>query len=291
MLPVLFLYGSLINDVRTLIAANNLTAAQQAVHAAGNTPEAAAALSWMARAELEKKDYARADRLASQTRTMADAFLRARKLDADPYLPTAVGAAIEVHAQALAAEGERAEAIPYLQQQLRLFAGTSITERIRKNINLLGMEGKPAPALEESEWLGTRPPSLASLRGRAVLLFFWAHWCVDCKAEVPVLADLEKKFGARLAIIGPTRFYGYVAGGEEAPPAVEKQYIDRVRREFYAALPGMPAPLSSANFQTYGSSTTPTLVLIDPNGIVRFYHPGAVSELELANRVQAVLSR
>ena len=51
----------------------------------------------------------------------------------------------------------------------------------------------------------------------------------------------------------------------------------------------MPAPLSEANFQAYGASTTPTVVLLDRAGIVRFYHPGAVSEPELTARVQALL--
>jgi hypothetical protein len=51
----------------------------------------------------------------------------------------------------------------------------------------------------------------------------------------------------------------------------------------------MPAPLSAANFLTYGASTTPTLILIDRAGVVRFYHPGAASEAELAVRIQAVL--
>ena len=40
----------------------------------------------------------------------------------------------------------------------------------------------------------------------------------------------------------------------------------------------MAVPVSAANFPTYGASTTPTLVLLDPIGMVRFYHPGAASE-------------
>jgi thiol-disulfide isomerase/thioredoxin len=123
-----------------------------------------------------------------------------------------------------------------------------------------------------------------------VLLFFWAHWCPDCKAEAPVLASLKNTYGPKgLVLVGPTRLYGYVAGGEEAAPATEKQYIDQVRRRYYAALADMPAPLGAANFLTYGASTTPTLILIDAAGVVRFYHPGAASEPELSGRIQAIL--
>jgi hypothetical protein len=83
--------------------------------------------------------------------------------------------------------------------------------------------------------------------------------------------------------------YGYAAGGEEAAPAAEKQYIEQVRRRYYAALADMPVPLGAANFLAYGASTTPTLILIDRAGVVRFYHPGAASEPELSARIQAIL--
>jgi hypothetical protein len=96
---------------------------------------------------------------------------------------------------------------------------------------------------------------------------------------------------AGLVLVGPTRLYGYVAGGAEAAPAAEKQCIEQVRRQHYAALAGMPVPIGAANFLTYGASTTPTLILIDRAGVVRFYHPGAVSEQELSARIQALLAQ
>jgi thiol-disulfide isomerase/thioredoxin len=296
MVPALFLFASLVNDVRSLIAQHNLAAADQQIQVyqkrAGTTPELAAAVSWMARGALDGRNYDQADKYAIETRKLSDSLLTARKLDAEPWLPLAVGASIEVHAQVLAARGERPEAVDYLRQQLKAFAATSIGERIRKNINLLSMEGKPAPALEENEWLGSKPPTLAALRGHPVMLFFWAHWCADCKGEVPILAALLKKFAPQgLVLVGPTRLYGYAAGGEDAPPAAERQYIEKVRREFYSPLPAMPVPVSAANFLTYGSSTTPTIVLIDPRGIVRFYHPGTLPEAELAAQIQKMLAK
>jgi thiol-disulfide isomerase/thioredoxin len=283
----------IVNGVRGLIAQHDLAGAErlardwQARNPASS--QLAAALSWLARANLEAKNFDQADAFAGEARKMASRFLIGQKVDDDPWLPTAVGAAIEVHAQVMAARGERAEAILYLQGQLKQFAGTSLSERISKNINLLGLEGKPAPPLDLSQWLGDKPPTLADLRGHPILLFFWAHWCGDCKAEVAIVANIRRTFAPNgLVVVGPTRLYGYVAGGEEAPADKEKRYIEDVRRRYYDALAGMPVPMSAANFITYGTSSTPTLVLIDRAGLVRYYHPGAVPEAELSARIRAL---
>lgn len=294
MVPALLLYVSLVNDVRTLIARNDLANAERETRAyqaqVGPTPELAAALSWISRGAFDAGKLDQAEAYAAQARTVADRFLGARRVDADPWLPTAIGAAIEVHAGVLAGRGERPEALAYLREQLRLFRGTSIAERIRKNVNLLDLAGKPAPPLDESDWIGAKPPAFASLRGHPVLLFFWAHWCGDCKAEAPVIADLQRIYGPKgLVLIAPTKLYGYVTGGEEASPAAEKRYIEEVHKRYY---PGLEAvPVSAANFLAYGASSTPTIVLIDAAGVVRFYHPGALSGSELSARIQTVMKK
>ncbi|HEX3880328.1 MAG TPA: TlpA disulfide reductase family protein [Bryobacteraceae bacterium] len=295
MLPLFFLYAALVDNVRGLIAQQNFDAAEKQARAAemrGATPDVAEAFSWIARGELEAKRFEKAEAAATETRKVSDTLLRRRKLDAEPVLPLALGASIEVHAQALAATGQRSEAVTYLAEQAKLFAKTSIVERIRKNLNLLSLEGKPAPELDTSDFLGAKPPTLASLRGKTVLLFFWAHWCSDCKAEGPIIAALQHAYAPRgLVVIAPTRYYGYVGSGEDAGPMMERPYIDRVRQQYYSMISPMLVPLSNSNFTAYGASTTPTVVLVDRNGIVRMYHPGAMQGADLLARIQSLLGR
>ena len=288
--------GSIVNAVRQRISQNDLAGAESLARAyearVGPKPDLAAAISWLARGALEAKSLDRADAFASEAAKMASRFLMGGKLDDDPWLPTAEGAAIEVHAQVLAARGERSDAVEYLEGKAKEFAGTSIAERIHKNLNLISLEGKTAPPLETAQWLGPRPPALSALRGKVVLLFFWAHWCSDCKGMIPAIARIRQQFaGKGLVVIGPTRLYGSVAGGQDAPPEKEKPYIEQVRAQYYGALSDMPAPLSGGNFVAYGASTTPTLVLIDRGGVVRYYHPGALDEDALASRVRALIDK
>lgn len=48
--------------------------------------------------------------------------------------------------------------------------------------------------------------SLSSLRGKAVVINFWATWCGPCKIEMPWLVELQKKYGAQgLQIVGITK--------------------------------------------------------------------------------------
>lgn len=190
----------------------------------------------------------------------------------------------------LGAKGEPAQAVALLRRSLVTYRNTSIGTRLQKNLNVLGLTGQAAPPLKITQYLGPKPVTLAQLSGSAVLLFFWAHWCADCKAEGPVIARLSSEFGARgLMLLAPTQLYGYAAQGEDAQPRDELVYIERVWQHFYPALQGVPVPVSKENFSVYGASTTPTLVLLDRAGHVALYHPGAMPYDELRAAIEKVV--
>ncbi|HUA18408.1 MAG TPA: TlpA disulfide reductase family protein [Bryobacteraceae bacterium] len=276
--------AGVVTDVEQAMSKGNFPLAEALVQSyraqLGVTPEYLEALSWLARGQLYTRQFDKAAANAQETERLALAELKKRPLDAEPHLPLALGAAIEVEAELMMVQGRRGDALDFLRQQLVTYRTTSIRTRLQKNINLLTLEGKPAPALEERSYLGAKPVPLLALRGKPVLLFFWAHWCPDCKQEEHILAELRKEYKG-LVIVAPTQHYGYVAKGEEAGPAQELKYIEQIRHQYYADLLDVPAPVSEANFRNYGASTTPTLVLIDRHGIVRLYHPGAMTLDEL----------
>jgi thiol-disulfide isomerase/thioredoxin len=283
----LALSAGLVGDVRSLIERDDFAKAGALIHeyrtAHGETPEMLVALSWLGRGALARHRLDKAEAYAAETSKLALALLKKRPLDADKDLPTALGAAIEVRAQVLAERGERGTAIEFLTRELATYHNTSIRARIQKNLNLLSLEGKPAPVL-------ACLPALAELRGRPVLLFFWAHWCPDCKKMAPVLARLATEYSSKgLVILAPTMLYGFTTRGQEATPEAETKYIAEVWQRVYAAVPRLAAPVNEENFKIYGATTIPTLVVIDRQGIVRLYRNDDMSYEALAAKVAAVM--
>jgi thiol-disulfide isomerase/thioredoxin len=276
-------HGQIVRDVRDALNRKDWTAAEAIIQSYrdrnGVTPEMLEAFSWLGRAALADKRYDDALRNAAETKRMVLDQLKTKSLDKDPNLPIALGAAIEVHAHALAARGERDQAVDYLRQELATYrASRIVATRTQKNLHLLSLEGKPAPAIEGVD--------LAKYKGKPVLLFLWAHWCGDCKQQGPILARLRDEFASKgLAIIAPTQLYGYAERGREVGPAEERRHIDKVRTGFYADLDDLPMPVNSANFVNLGVSTTPTLVLVNGRGTVTMYHPGKMTYEELAPKV------
>ena len=288
--------AGIIEDVRGALGQNSFPTAEAELKAYqarnGVTPEYIEAYSWMARAAFSARDYDQAAAYAKQTSALAAEQLKTRALDAEPHLPLALGAAIEVQSQVLATRGQRTQAIAVLQSALRTYGNTSIRARLQKNLNLLSFEGRVGPALRGEQFLGSKPPSLTQLKGSPVLLFFWAHWCGDCKAEAPIITQLRSEFAPKgLTVLGPTRLYGYTAQVEHASASDELAYIDAVRHRFYAGLLDMPVPISTYNFDAYGASTTPTLVLLDRTGKVAMYHPGALPYDQLRAEIRKVVDQ
>jgi thiol-disulfide isomerase/thioredoxin len=286
---------TLVGEVRAAIAAHDLTRAEAIVAKRradqGNTSEVLEAASWLGRGALAENKLDQAEKYAIDVQKQIIAALAGRPVDVDPKFATALGATIEVQGQVAAARGARSEAVTYLQRELDKYRNTSMLKRLQKNINLLTMEGQPAPALDRSEFIGPTPPSAQDLKGKVVLLFFWAHWCGDCKAQSPVLAKLLDKYQSQgLTVVAPTQRYGYVARGASATPDEELRYIVQIRDELYPFLKTLPVLTNALNHDRYGVSTTPTLVLVDRQGAVRLYHPGQMTEAELDAQIRPLLS-
>ncbi len=286
----------LISQVKSLAWAKDVQKAQEMIekHRTSQnqiTPEWVTAVSWLARGASFAEQWDVAEKYAKEGYEGSLHLLKKRPLDADSYLPIALGASIEVLGRVYDVRGDRAAAVEFLTEQLANYKGTSIETRLQKNLLLLGLDDKPFPGLESEQYVGQKPPTTSEVKGKVVLYYFWAHWCGDCKRQMPVLRELYEKYSeGGLVIVGPTRLYGYVARGEGATPQQELDYLKNAYQQKHPIPSWMGVPVGTQDFLRFGVSTTPTLILVDRGGIVRLYNPGTLSYEELAGRIEQLLS-
>ncbi|WP_370459154.1 TlpA disulfide reductase family protein [Aggregicoccus sp. 17bor-14] len=113
--------------------------------------------------------------------------------------------------------------------------------------------------------------SLAQLRGRPVVLTFWAPWCAVCKAETPNLARLQRLAGERAHVVSVAVAYP----GEEA--------VRRFVRE--QEVQGAVGLGDDALQEAYGVSALPTTLFLGEDGRVRHAAVGYTTTLGLVWRL------
>ena len=146
----------------------------------------------------------------------------------------ALGTAIEVDAQRLAAAGKKTEAIGLLGDSSKSLqakgAPYNIRARVWKRRNMMELEGKPAPAIRAEDRVGAEAPSLESLRGKPVVLFFWWEACGDCKMQADAFRKVVEKYGPRgVTFVAPTRYYHPGDHAEDREVLERAVQADRIR--------------------------------------------------------------
>jgi thiol-disulfide isomerase/thioredoxin len=139
----------------------------------------------------------------------------------------------------------------------------------------MDLVGAFAPAWTGIEGVGGNfPSSPSSLRGRVVVLDFWATWCAPCRMVVPKLGDLQARYGAQgLSVLGVST--------EDAQDVA--QFVQRMSVHY-----SIGVDRHAETTRSYGVSSLPTVVVIDKRGVVRDvdigYDPSHDSRLEATVR-------
>ena len=134
--------------------------------------------------------------------------------------------------------------------------------------------GDAAPDITATD-LDGRPVALSSLRGRPVIVNFWASWCVPCRQEMPLLRDeLAKHAPEGLAIVG-------VLFRDEADPARE------FARSFSVTWPSALDPDGSIA-RAYRVVAPPQSYFIDRTGILRSIQIGEVLQSDFDRQYPAI---
>lgn len=135
----------------------------------------------------------------------------------------------------------------------------------------------PAPDFQLTDFQG-QPLSITANHGKVVILNFWATWCGPCRAEIPSLIELQRRYKDQLTVIG----LAIVDEGEDA---------ENVRKVVQSE--GINYPVAIANNQiriAYGGiPALPTAFLINPEGGVVQKHVGLFNPALYEVEVRALL--
>ena len=123
--------------------------------------------------------------------------------------------------------------------------------------------GEPAPQITGTALDGSTV-DLASLRGKPVIVNFWASWCTPCRDEFPL-------FKERLAELGPKDGLQIVGVLYKDQPALAQQFLD----DMGATWPSIP-DASGATAAAYRVVAPPQTYFIDKDGVLRGIQIGEV---------------
>ena len=128
---------------------------------------------------------------------------------------------------------------------------------------------KPAPDLALTSLDGAKV-QLSSLKGRPVVLNFWASWCAPCREEAPLFRELSTKqaAGTGLAVLGVLF--------QERNEGTARDFI----REYALAYPHLRDPQADTAIN-YGVSGIPETIFIDAGGVIRHVDRGGLDRERL----------
>ncbi|HWS90715.1 MAG TPA: TlpA disulfide reductase family protein [Pyrinomonadaceae bacterium] len=243
----------------------------------------------VASAHVKKKDYARAAAPAGEAYKAALEYARTA---ADPVQrDSTIYGAGSFYVSVLVKAGRRAEGVRVAQEmRARAFAIPSArlygqaTELVLRQgepfgppPEVAGLEPPPSPEIAVAELIGQGPVKLSELRGKVVLIDFWATWCTFCVKTMPRLNALHEKYKDRgLVIIGLNEFEGNIKG-EPATRAQELEYFRQFKRQMKIPY-DFAVAADARNDGPFGVAGLPTAVLVDRRGRVRFLTIGASEE-------------
>jgi len=188
--------------------------------------------------------------------------------------------------------GHLDEAVAILKEALA-DAGEEEKRALEEELKGLQMIGKPATALSAEHWFNSKPIRWNKLKGKVVLIDFWATWCPPCRQVIPVLVESYNEMKEKgLVVIGYTKLYGFYRDDQKNEGKVDpeteltltKEFLDRFKISYPVAVSD-----KGEAFDVYGVQSIPTLFFIDRKGNIVDVEKGSGGAAELKEKIRKLL--
>ncbi len=224
-----------------------------------------------------------------QTGKAEEALVTLRKYAANVKSHAVYYRAVDEHISYLIDTGRRAEGLAMYTSSFvvlnREIADSSVRSAVQsrlakreKHYTMLGLQAPELTLIDA--YLPSKPVSLAELKGKVILLDFWATWCGPCYETFPNLSRWHNDLSDKgLVVLGLTRYYGEKSdskSGKLSELEMLKQFKIEQKLPYQFLV-----SYGQENQVNYGALTLPTVALIDRQGRVRYVQSGTSESREI----------
>lgn len=165
---------------------------------------------------------------------------------------------------------------------------------LEKQMGQLDFIGKEAMPLNANKWINSEPLTLADLKGKAVVVYFWAPWCFPCRVLIPtIIEEYNDKKDKGFMVIGITKLTGKYEDDEiDKGKVSEEEELELIRKYMERKKITFPVVVANVDDRTdldsYKITGIPTQIFINKQGIVDFITSGSGNIPFIKERIKSL---
>ncbi len=190
-------------------------------------------------------------------------------------------------------EKDIAGAKEILKKAIELTTDPRGKKSLKSELAQIEFLGKKAPSINAETWVNSKALSLDKLKGKVVIIDFWAPWCSPCRAVIPgLIEEYGKHKDDGLVVIGFTKLYGSYRDDVQNAGKVDRDKEIELIKSFAARFKiDYPIAISDngQDFDSYMITGIPTMIFIDRQGNVDHIKIGSGNHNSVREKIETLL--